>query len=175
MKIEDLLKKKFILVLLTVIIVCVSLTWEYFNGGVAKHYLLADDTLPGFSNYLGLISLPILAFITSSMHGVRLENSESTVTRNFVFGLMFGLGVSLLWEFRLESVLSYYILLPVFLSLFFKVHYIESFFGFALGMLYTFGGVLPIIIGLVLVVLSFVVSKITNSIRLRLNRNKIPK
>ena len=43
------------------------LLWEYFNGGVVSHNLLAREDLPAFSNFWGLLTVPLLFWISISL------------------------------------------------------------------------------------------------------------
>ncbi|MEQ8712622.1 MAG: hypothetical protein RIC80_06375 [Cyclobacteriaceae bacterium] len=139
------------------------ITFEHFDGGVITHYPLADDNLPGISNWWGMLTIPLLTWITFSFTGRRKNNDNSRPPAHLIKnpyllgGLVFGAIVGLLWEIDQEAILQYFIMLPVLLALFAKVYLPESLLGFALGMLYTFGGVLPIGIGLVLQVIGFII------------------
>ena len=156
------------------LITLVFLLWEYFNGGVVSHNLLAREDLPAFSNWWGLLTVPLLFWISISLINRRRRNLvhveskseifENTVLKRFLAALGFGLLMSLLWEFNYQSILQYLILFPVLLSFFKPVHLPEYFMGFALGMLFTFGGVLPILFGMVLLILCFLVNSITKLI-----------
>ncbi len=136
---------------------------EHYNGGVVTHYPLADDSLPGITNWWGMLTIPSLTWIVLTIIEKRDRKDGSNETRRYsrnpylLAGLIFGLSVGLLWEFRLEEILQYYIMLPWALALFLRVYLPESLLGFALGMLYTFGGVLPIGIGLILQIVGFLI------------------
>ena len=87
------------------------------------------------------------------------ENFELKIVQGFLAAFVYGIGMSLLWEFGLAEVLQYLILLPLVFALFKPVYRIEFLMGFLVGMTFTFGGVLPIFIGTVLLILSFFISK----------------
>jgi len=148
---------------------------EYFNGGVITHHLLAREDLPGFSNWWGLLSVPLLFWISITLINKRQNQkskSEATakkskylVLKRFLAALVFSTLISLLWEFKLEAYLQYIILFPFVIALFKPVHFPEYFMGFVLGLVFTFGGILPLIIGLVLLTISFLINKIVSIIR----------
>ena len=148
---------------------------EYFTEGVITHHLLAREDLPGFSNWWGLLTIPLLAIIVAALikhrrrraaeSEIDREKHDKIVFRRLLAALLFGLTVSLLWELNLEFVLPYFILLPLLLAFFIPVYLPEYLFGFVLGMIYSFGGILPIIIGLVLLILSFIIHKIVGFIK----------
>jgi len=143
--------------------------WEYFNGGVITHQLLASEDLPGISNWWGLLTVPLLSWITISLTKKnqdnkvtskrKYEDQEARIQKHLLVSFLFGAIVSLLWEYGLESILQYFILFPVLIALFIPVHQPANLLGFVIGMLFTFGGVLPIIIGIVLLTMAFVVNK----------------
>lgn len=157
------------------IITLLFILWEYFNGGVISHNLLARKDMPAFSNWWGLLTVPLLFWISISLINRRGKNQphsksksgefENTVLKRFLAALGFGLLMSILWEFNYESILQYLILFPVLLAFFKPVHLPEFLMGFVLGMLFTFGGVLPILFGLILLVLCFLVHSVVRLLR----------
>ncbi|NND80052.1 MAG: hypothetical protein HKN53_09140 [Maribacter sp.] len=178
---KSLLDHRIKLPLLAFLVVGLCLALEHFTGGVVTHHLLARDDMPGVSNYWGLVSVPLLAFVVAyvihrnrykkTTSEEKLKQHEDVVFKRFIAALAFGITISLLWELRLESVLPYLILLPLLLAFFRPVHYPECLLGFVLGMVYTFGGILPILIGTVLLIIAYLINRI---IRL-LKRVFVPK
>ena len=149
--------------------------WEYFTGGVVSHNLLAREDMPAFSNWWGLLTVPLLFWISiyfiNKRQGKGIE-SESTpeeyqneVLKRFLAALSFGLLMSVLWEFNFQHILQYLILLPIVIAFFKPVHLPEYLMGFVLGMLFTFGGVLPVLFGVVLSILCFVINKVIRILR----------
>ncbi|WP_158655295.1 hypothetical protein [Flavivirga eckloniae] len=157
------------------ILTSVFILWEYLNGGVVTHHLLAREDLTGISNWWGLLTIPLLSWLITSLIYRRrdkkiksksnIEDSEIKILKGFLSALVFGIIASLLWEFNLENILQYFILLPIIISFFKPVHLPEYLLGFVIGMLFTFGGILPIIIGTVLLVLSFLVNKLIRTLK----------
>ena len=160
MNLQSILSHKILAPLTTLFITGIFILWDYFHGGVPTHYLLADENMPGFSNWWGLLTIPCLTWIVITLVQKRAESAKPSVWANFLGALVFGIIIAMLWEFRLEHILQYLILLPVAISFFKAVHFPESLLGFVLGMLYTFGGVLPILIGTVLLLLSLFATKV---------------
>jgi len=161
-------RNKYLLVLIILILVITHILWDYFNGGVPVHYVLANNELPGISNWWGLLTVPILSWVLLSLIYNKIE-SESTskshlnkVIFSFIMSLLFGVLLSAFWEFKMDFVTQYLILLPIILSVFVKVHKPECLLGFVLGMVYTFGGVLPVGFGLVILTMSFITNLILN-------------
>jgi len=149
----------------------IMLLLEYFNGGVASHHLLASEDLPEFSNWWGLLAIPLLAWLcsffikrrinkdTSSSENQNAKTSQPQV--GFFSALAFGIVLSVLWELRLEHILQYVILLPFLVAFFKPIHFPAFLLGFVIGMMYTFGGILPIIIGTVLLSICFIINTLT--------------
>ncbi|MEP0985313.1 hypothetical protein [Ekhidna sp.] len=138
---------------------------EYLGGGVAIHYLLHDKDLPGFSNWWGLITIPIVTWITLSL--IKKQSSESIpkgIQLRFLAALFFGIAMSLAWNLSLESLMLYMMLAVILLSLFILLYRPEIFLGFVLGMMLTFGAILPIIMGVVLFIIFMIAHTIKNGV-----------
>jgi hypothetical protein len=152
----------------TFIITGIFLLIEHFNGGVVAHHLLAREDLPEISNYWGLLTVPLLTWITVSMFS-RREHRDSITSSvaliRFLSALAYGILLTLLWELGAQDLLQYFILFPLLVAIFKPVHFSECLLGFVIGMMYAFGGVLPIIIGLVLMAISFVINKFIRGIK----------
>lgn len=135
---------------------------EYLTGGIATHYLLHDKNLPGFSNWWGLITIPTVTWIALWLIKKR---SNEFVTKNtllrFLTALLFGITMSLAWNANLENLMLYMMLGSIILSLFILMYRPEIFLGFVLGMMLTFGAILPLILGVVL----FIIFMITHAIK----------
>ena len=159
---QRIIQNKIPFVALVVLLVATHIAWDYYNGGVPTHYLLHNKDLPGFSNWWGLLTIPLSTII--SIYVIQgnykknpTPNELSKITYGFIAGLFLGVLLGILWIFDLQSIMPFVIGMPIMISFFTPVHYAHNFLGFILGMSYTFGGVLSIIIGLVLVLLSFLV------------------
>lgn len=164
-------QKKLPLIIASVIPALALILWEYFNGGVATHYLGADSNNPGASNWWGLLSIPLLTWVCLSLIEKRTTAQEPKHTTNgtmalkkgyFLGGLSFGLLASLLWEFGQIDYLPYVMLSPWILSLVFRIYLPEVTLGFVLTMMFTFGAILPIIFSIVIQTIGFVIYLIIN-------------
>ena len=97
--------------------------WEYFSGGVVSHNLLARADMPAFSNWWGLLTVPLLFWISIYFinkrqakgieSGSTPEEYQNEVLKRFLAALAFGLLMSILWEFNFQQILQYLILLPI--------------------------------------------------------------
>jgi hypothetical protein len=165
---SSILKNKYTFIIVVTILIGLHLLWEYYSyGHVITHYLLADDNLPGISNYWELLTIPFISWAVLTFLQRELKKAETvrplayrSIAKGFLSALLFGLSAALMWEFDMENILQFYILLPVLLALFFPVYRPEYFLGFLLGMTFTFGGVLPVAFGGILALLSFLVHKV---------------
>jgi hypothetical protein len=156
------------------------LLWDYFHGGVPSHHLLQNKDLPSFSNWWGGILLPLLTWFLLYRAQVRIEKeSTSSVVPNsfvayFVGALLFGMVLSVFFTLGNQDIPFYMLVGLLVLALFLPLYRAECLLGFVIGMTFTFGGVLPILIGTILVFLCsllclvlrpmtlFVFSKINN-------------
>lgn len=164
MKLHSVINNRIQATITVFILTFAFILWEYFNGGVVSHNLLAREDLPAFSNWWGLLTVPLLFWIAISLINRRQEN-EIDVFRRFLVALAFGILMSVLWEFNIKSILQYLILFPILVAFFIPVHLPEYLMGFVLGMVFTFGGVLPILIGVILVVVCLIINKLVRFFR----------
>jgi len=170
MKLQPIIESKVPITIGALVLTLAIIIGEYINGGVITHHLLADDNLPGISNWWGLLTIPLLTWIVISLIQKRQskthiinpnsKNDTNGILNRFLGALIFGVSMSILWEFRLENIMQYLILLPIVTAFFRPVYLPECLLGFVYGMLYTFGGILPILIGLVLTVLCLIAYKV---------------
>lgn len=139
------------------------LVWDYYHDGVPSHHILHREDLPSFSNWWGGLLLPLLTWfllgrIQKRVGGDKEKNSmaltiSTPILLGFVGALLFGIVLSIFFTLGNEDV-PFYMMMGLFVSALFLPNYrAECFLGFIIGMTYTFGGVLPIIIGSVLVLL----------------------
>ena len=159
----------------TLILVLIFVLIEHYTGGVVTHHLLAREDLPGISNWWGLLTVPLLAWVAATLIARRRKKEvkpeqdigrfNNQVVQRFLAALVFGITAALLWEFKLEEILQYFILLPILIAFFIPVYLPEFLLGFVLGMTYTFGGILPIIVGLVLLLICFFINTIVRFLR----------
>lgn len=182
MRIKSVLDNKLLIITGAFIITFICVLFEYFNDGVITHHLLAREDLPGISNWWGLLTIPLLSWISITFINKRRhkkiaeeahKDNDVKIVKGFTAALLFGITVSLLWEFNLESILPYYILLPILIAFFKPVHFPEYLLGFVIGMLLTFGGILPILIGTVLLIICFLIHTIIRVIKRVLFSKKV--
>lgn len=125
------------------------LVFEHVTGGVQSHHFLADPELPAISNWFGLLTLPLVGLAT----GFRLQRPNSAFLGALVYGavlaISFEFGASMLTNIAFFGLIACAVAFPIYRA--------EYILGFLMGMTFTFGGVLPLIIALVFATISIVV------------------
>lgn len=183
MKQATFFKKRIYCTILVTVFIWALLFWDYFHGGVPSHHILQNKDLPSFSNWWGGILLPLLTWFLLYRAQVRIEKeSTSSVVPNsfvayFVGALLFGIVLSVFFTLGNQELPFYMLIGLLVLGFFLPVYRAECLLGFVIGMTFTFGGVLPILIGTILVLLCsllylvlrpmalFVYSQITKLVR----------
>lgn len=133
------------------------LAWSHYHGGVPSHHFLARADMPEISNWWGGLLLPVLTgllLLRIRKQAFGKADSHSTPTQallralyGFVGALLFGVLISVLFTTG-ESDMAGNVMLSLFVFAFFvPIYRPECLLGFVLGMTYTFGAVLPMIIG----------------------------
>ena len=174
------LKKRIYCTILVTVFIWTLLLWDYFHGGVTSHHLLQNKDLPSFSNWWSGILLPLLTWFLLYRSQVRIAKEAtssalpSSFIAYFVGALLFGIVLSVFFTLGNQDVPFYMIVGLLMLALFLPIYRSECFLGFVIGMTFTFGGVLPVLIGTILVLICsilylalrpmvlFVYSKIAN-------------
>ena len=140
------------------------LTWEATHGGVVSHHLLNRADLPAISNWWGALLLPLLAWFLFG-HVIRRERLRSgaighgfalhrDVVVGFVGALLYGLALSVAFRQGAETITTSLFLGMFVAALLLPVYRVEALLGFVLGMTFTFGAVLPLIVGTLVATLS---------------------
>ena len=150
------------------------LLWQYFQGGIPSHYFLADKTMPLISNAWGALVIPITTwFLLFRVEKGLFSQSDSIpfpkhTLIEFLSALLLGvcLGISVVYGF--ETFSSSLILVLFGSALFFPTYKAEYFLGFVLGLTYFIGGVLPVVVGSVLLGISAVIYLLVRRLILKL-------
>ncbi len=139
------------------------LTWDFFHGGVPSHHLLANENLPEISNWWGVITLPFVSFFLLTRMKKRIsgeatyQNLKKLFLFPFLFSLLYAILLAVSFSTGNTEISSLLFKSIPLIALFFPIYYAEYVLGFIIGLTYTFGGVLPIIIGGVMAIFSYVV------------------
>lgn len=134
------------------------LTWNYFDGGVPSHHVLADESLPLISNWWGALLIPSLTWFLTYRIQKRVYpagNAETSKKLNqaligFVAALIFGALLAAFFTLGLSDLPGYMLLGLLPIAFFLPIYRAECLLGFVFGMTYTFGAVLPTGVGTIL-------------------------
>jgi hypothetical protein len=141
------------------------LVYQFVNEGIPSHHFLANKELPLISNAWGGIVIPVFTWIMLWRIDIRIFKAADDITfptsvlMSFFGSLLFGvvLGVSINIGFKEVSSNTHWILFVA--AMLFPTYRAEYFLGFVLGLTYWVGGVLPIIVGGVFLVISLIIYK----------------
>ena len=149
------------LAFVTLLVEAAHLSWEQLHGGIQTHHFLRSAALPGFSNAWGLLLLPALAVWA----GGRIERRLAAGTRPVsvvvagTLALLAGLALSVSFFAGLESVSSAMFFGMLVVALLLPVCRAECGLGLVLGMCFTFGAVIPMVVGALIAGLSALVHR----------------
>ena len=173
--------KRILITIVTVSLIGVILVWEHFNGGVKTHYMLQDDTLPGISNYWGLLVGGILTWITLYRIKDRIHQEPETVKKGmlkiaffrFLAAVLFGITLALFFSMgnaEVSEAMTLGILLVSFLIPLYRAEYL---LGYVLGLSFTIGVPLPTFFGLILIAICWITYHIPRWVFSKLKQNNI--
>jgi hypothetical protein len=126
------------------------LAWEAAHGGIVSHHLLNDASLPALWNGWGLLSLPLLAWVAApalfERRGAAWHACRGGVLR-LLCAAMGGVALSIAFATGTGDT-ARIVLIGLLLSApVVRAYRAEWLLGFALGMAFTFGGLLPLLVG----------------------------
>ena len=143
---------------LVVVAIWGFLAWEHTHGGVARHHLLANAALPSVSNWWGGLLLPgltwlLLARVEQNGKGEASAAGHPSFRRErygFAGAVAVGALIAVLFTFGYPESAGNVIVGLLIGALFYPVYRPECLLGFVLSMSFTFGAVLPLLIGTLL-------------------------
>lgn len=140
--------------------ILILLAFEHHNGGVVSHHLLQREDLPAISNWWGALVVPVLSwFLTGRIYKRVVTTYPLAVTAGLTASLLFGVTLSVLFQYQQQQLLAGMMLsLPV-LALIFPLYRAEFLLGFILGMCFTFGALIPTGVGTLVVLMSYILHK----------------
>lgn len=139
------------------------LAYEHFHGGIPNHHFLHDPNMPSISNAWGIMLLPALAWYFCGRVQQRIANNAKQSQRIVLFffsALVFGLALSTAFTLGQESISGWLFQAMLLGAVFLPLYRAEILFGFILGMTYTFGAILPSIIGSLVALLSMLIQRL---------------
>lgn len=134
---------------LAILFIGVLLLWEHLNGGIITHYFLQDDNMPAISNWWGLLTIPLITyFLLYRIEKRQRQRNSEVLGANtlwlFIAGLFVGIMISVFFIY--DSPVGDYPMLALFIvAIFVPLYYSEYLLGFILALVFTFGGVIPLI------------------------------
>ena len=142
------------------------LAYQYTHGGVTGHSFLARDDMPEISNWWGAVTVPVVAvFLTGRFqrrllsHGtddVAADATMRTGAMAFAGAAVYAAAMAAGFSFGHDEVSSVlFQALPV-VGLLLPIYRAEYQLGFIAALSMRFGGVLPLIIGPGVAIVSFV-------------------
>ena len=150
-------RTKIIITILVIVFVLSLLLLEHLQGGVVSHHLLARKDMPKISNWWGVLIVPIMTWILLSLiqkNQITSSNDQISVSDKEIYGFIgafiFGVTVTVLF-YNAPELPGYFMLMTFVLALFIPIYRPEFCLGFILSMAYGFGGVLPVLFGLILI------------------------
>jgi hypothetical protein len=153
------LKKRILFTGIVTLLVWVNLIWDYLHNGVPSHHILQREDLPGISNWWGGIAVPLITWLLLVLIVKRANSNKTSATNklnNAIYGFLGALlfGIILSFLFTVGSNIQGYMMIGVILvSFFIPLYKAEFLLGFIIGLTYTFGGILPIGIGILLTII----------------------
>lgn len=150
------------------------LLWQYFHEGIPSHYFLADKTMPLVSNAWGALVIPITTWFLLFRVNSGLFSDSDTIPFPkhtliaFLSALLFGFALGISIVNRFELFLSNVPLILFSFALFFPTYKAEYFLGFVLGLTYFIGGVLPVVVGSVFLLISAVIYLVIRQLIIKL-------
>ncbi|HEY0334618.1 MAG TPA: hypothetical protein VGC74_13045 [Stenotrophomonas sp.] len=132
--------------------VLLQLGWEHTHGGILRHHLLNDASLPAISNVWGLAVMPLLAALAAWVVARRMRERPGALlpaTAGFFGALLAGAALSLAFLASGEAAATQVMMAILVASVVFPVYRAEYLFGFVIGMTFVFGPVLPALVACV--------------------------
>jgi hypothetical protein len=123
---------------------------EHLHGGIARHHLLNDPSLPAIWNGWGLLLLPLLAWFASA-RAFHRPRTRWRLQPRFMWragaAMLAGLALSVAFSTGATGVANALFPCIVLGGIALRGYRAEYVLGFVLGMAWTVGAVLPMLIG----------------------------
>ncbi len=157
------------------------LAWQHLHDGVPAHSFAARDDMPAISNWWGALTIPVFSWaltglIQGSLSAFGTDRSAADASLRvsavaFVAALIYGAAMATLFRFDRESsvLATLFFALPV-IGAVVPIFRPEFVLGFVLGMTYTFGPVLPLVVAFGVALASGLVHVLLRPLLLRLAR-----
>ena len=159
---KKVLSKKVVLGIVALISVAIwtLLIWGHYHGGVPSHSFMARKDMPSISNWWGGFLLPLLTYFTLNRIQKRPQSSLQSVLPLFLFGMIYSASMAYFFTVGYEDLNGNLFIGLFILALILPIYRAEFYLGFVIGMTYTFGAVLSMFIGSIIVSLSFMAHRL---------------
>lgn len=124
----------------------VQLVWEHTHGGILRHHLLNDASLPAISNVWTLLVMPLLGALAGWVVTRRTRERSGALVpaiAGFLGALLGGVALSVAFVTNGEAAATQVMMALLVAAVLFPVYRAEYLFGFVMGMTVVFGPVLP--------------------------------
>ena len=153
------------------------LAWDYFHEGVPTHYILHNDEYPGFSNWWGAITIPLVTWGLLYLIHLRVlkekpKNISASIAYGFIGLLLYGIVSSFLFMMGFETILLYMTVALIVSAFFIPIYRPECLLGYILAMTYVFGAILPLLFGIIFWTLYIIAYKLPRIILQYINKKK---
>ena len=161
-----------------VLVVSGLLFWDYFHGGVPSHHLLAKKNLPEVSNWWGIVTFPLATAILLYRIKKRMFEKNDLISqqqsRNLIISFVgaFVYAAAIAVSFATGNSQISGILFPLIfaIALFIPIYKAEYILGFMVGLLYTFGGFLPVFISVILAAISYLLYQLLHRLMIKIGK-----
>ena len=127
----------------------VQLVWEHSHGGILRHHLLNDASLPAVSNVWALLAMPLLGALAGWVVTRRTRKRPGALIpaiAGFLGSLLGGVALSVAFVTSGEAAATQVMMALLVAAVLFPVYRAEYLFGFVMGMTFVFGPVLPALV-----------------------------
>ena len=131
----------------------IQIGWEALHGGIVTHHFMRNGSLPGLSNAWAVLILPLLAFWAARQVQQR-GGRPAAALLGFALALLLGAAVSVAFRHGDEALTAGVFFSAVALGIALPGYRAECLLGWVLGMGWTFGPVIPLAFGAVVVGIS---------------------
>lgn len=139
-------------VILGIATAVLQLGWEYTHGGILRHHLLNDASLPAISNVWALLVMPMLGTLAGWVVTQRTRRRSGALIpamAGFLGALLGGAALSVAFVSSGEAAATQVMMALLVAAVLFPVYRAEYLFGFVMGMTFVFGPVLPALVACV--------------------------
>lgn len=157
------------------------LAWQHFHDGVPAHSFAARDDMPAISNWWGALTIPVVSWALTGLIQGRLSafgfdrHAADASLRGsavaFAAALTYGAAMAMMFSLDRNSAVldALFFALPV-IGAVVPIFRPEFVLGFVLGMTYTFGPVLPLVVAFGVALVSGLLHVLTRPLVTRLRR-----